>query len=86
MKINNWQLCSKNPPPQYTRVEIKDTRRKRYIGYRYKDKYYETFGNYIIKDPYKWRYIPQGSLIQAEIKQKIKSFGNMEVAFSDGNV
>lgn len=83
MRINNWQLCSKNPPPEYTRVEIKDTKSRKYIGYRCNQKYYETFGNYIIPDPFKWRYIPQGSFLWEEIKRKIRVSGNMEVAYSD---
>lgn len=83
MRTNNWQLCSKNPPPEYTRVEIKDKNRRRYIGYRCRNVYYETFGNYIIKNPYRWRYIPQGSYLWEEIKRRVKSSGNLEVAYSD---
>lgn len=83
MRTNNWQLCSKKAPPQYTRIEIKDYKNKRYIGYRYGNKYYETFGNYVIKNPYKWRYIPQDSWIWEEVKHRIKNPGNMEVAYID---
>lgn len=70
---NSWQLCSKNPPPQYTRVEIKSLFGKRYCGYRYKNQYYSTFGNFIIKDPYKWRWIPETSALYAEILHRIKT-------------
>lgn len=79
MRINNWQSCDKNPPSQYTRVEIRDKNRKTYIGYRYGNTYYETFGNYIIPNPVKWRYIPQGSYLFETIKEKIKERGVGEV-------
>ena len=69
--INQWQSCKKNPPPNYTRVEIKTKSRQRYVGYRCNNTYYETIGNYIIPDPIKWRYIPQGSVLFHEVEEKI---------------
>lgn len=81
MRINNWQLCSKNPPPEYTRVEIRDKDRHTYIGYRYLNRYYETFGNYIIQDPIKWRYIPQNSYLLEEIKQRLKNIKEGEIVY-----
>lgn len=69
--MNQWQSCKKNPPPNYTRVEIKTKSRQRYVGYRCNNTYYETIGNYIIPDPIKWRYIPQGSALFHEIEEKI---------------
>lgn len=78
---NNWQLCCKNPPPQYTRIEIKKLNGERCVGYRCKNTYYETLGNYIISDPYKWRWIPKTSTLLAEIKEKIKSNSLMEVGY-----
>jgi len=78
---NNWQLCSKNPPPQYTRVEIKTKDGKHYVGYRCAYTYYETIGNYIIKDPHKWRWIPEYSYLLETVKDKIKKNGMMEVGY-----
>lgn len=69
---NPWNDCKYNPPPQYNRVEIKDKHNKHYIGYRYQNNYYETFGNYIIPEPYKWRWIPANSPLFYEIKNKLK--------------
>ena len=69
---NPWRFCDTDPPPQYVRVEIKSHHNKRYVGYRCKRQYYETIGNYIIPDPHKWRYIPVGSYLWNEIKDKIR--------------
>lgn len=78
--MNPWRSCIFNPPPQYTRVEIKSKVNKRYIGYRYKNTYYETIGNYVIQDPDKWRYIPVGSTLWQEIKQKLSTSYSYGVA------
>ena len=75
---NPWRFCDSNPPPQYVRVEIKTRNNKRYAGYRFRKTYYETIGNYIIPDPYKWRYIPVGSYLWNEIKEKIRGLSNTE--------
>lgn len=69
---NPWRLCKDDPPKQYIRIEIKSKNNDRYIGYRYLDHYYETIGNYIISDPYKWRYIPVGSYLWNEIVERIR--------------
>lgn len=68
---NPWRYCSKEKPPEYVRVEIKNAYCQHYVGYRYKNKYYETIGNFIIEDPFQWRYIPVGSYLWEEIKSKI---------------
>ena len=74
---NPWRLCSLNPPPQYVRLEIKVKDKKdTYIGYRYGNKYYESIGNYIIENPYKWRFIPQGSYLWEEIRKRIFLISN----------
>lgn len=72
MTDNPWRYCSAEKPPEYTRIQIRDRNHNTYIGYRYKNRYYETIGNYSINDPYKWRYIPVGSYLWDEIKEKIK--------------
>lgn len=69
---NPWRDCITDPPDQYTRVEIKSKYNRKYIGYRYKDKYFTTIGNYNILEPQLWRYIPEGSYLWNEIKEKIK--------------
>jgi hypothetical protein len=73
MFSNPWKSCKYNPPAQYTRVEIKSHKGDRYVGYRYKKQYYETFGNFIIPDPYKWRKIPSESWLWYEIKRKLEN-------------
>lgn len=80
---NPWRMCDTDPPNEYIRVEIKTKDRERKVGYRYKINYYETIGNYLIKNPYQWRYIPVGSYLWAEIKDKIRSLSmeNGEVAY-----
>lgn len=78
MLTNPWQLCSTSPPDQYIRCEIKDRKGKRYIGYRCRNTYYETIGNYVIKEPYKWRYVPKGSEIWQSIEDKIYDFMKMK--------
>lgn len=70
---NPWRNCETDPPMQYKRVEIKDVNDKRYCGYRYKNQYYESFGNYIIAKPYKWRFIKDNSFMAEWIKDKINS-------------
>ena len=70
---NPWRLCDATPPEEYVRVEIKSKDGNRFIGYRYQRKYYTTIGNYLINDPYKWRYIPVGSFLWNEIRKAIKS-------------
>ena len=73
---NPWRNCKTDPPEQYTRIEIKSKDNEKYIGYRYLDNYYETFGNYIIRNPHKWRYIPVGSYLWNEIVDRIKKLSN----------
>ena len=80
MKQNPWRDCRSDPPKQYQRVEIRDKYNNRYIGYRYLSDYYETFGNYLIKNPMLWRYPPKGSKLVAELKEKIHTmFGGEPV-------
>lgn len=71
MKQNPWRDCKTDPPKQFHRVEIRDKNNKKYIGYRYLKDYYETFGNYIIKNPMLWRFPPKGSTLITELKEKI---------------
>lgn len=71
---NPWRYCKDDPPMQYIRCEIKDHKGVEAVGYRYGKKYYTTFGNYIIEDPYMWRYIPQGSRLWESIEYKIRNF------------
>ena len=75
---NPWRYCNTDPPPQYTRVEIKSKDSYRYVGYRYKNKYYETIGNYIINNPFEWRFIPVGSYLWSEIIEKIRNLSLQE--------
>lgn len=75
---NPWRSIQSNPPPEYTRVEIKDINRKHYIGYRYRKTYYETYGNWVIQNPEFWRWIPATSTLLAELKEKI-SMNNSKV-------
>lgn len=83
---NPWRFCDTEPPPQYTRVEIKSRNRQVYVGYRYKKQYYETIGNSVIPDPFKWRYIPVGSYLWNEIVNKIRSLSiEEEVGRVHGN-
>lgn len=81
---NPWHDCETNPPRQYLRVEIKDVHKIQYIGYRYKKQYFESIGNYIIENPKVWRYIPEGSYLFNDIKQKIMGSGSVEVALNEG--
>lgn len=84
---NPWQLCETNPPPEYTRVEIKDKDKKHYIGYRYKYTYYETYGNWVIESPKYWRWVPQQSTLLANLKEKLRiELSNMEVANEGKNI
>ena len=82
---NSWRFCDTDPPQQYVRVEIKGRDKRKYVGYRYKNTYYETIGNYVIEKPHKWRYIPVGSYLWNEITEKIhrlsSGYGEEEVAF-----
>ena len=68
---NPWRYCDRDKPPEYVRIQIRDKQNMKYVGYRYKKQYYETIGNYLIKNPYQWRYIPVGSCVWEEIKQRI---------------
>lgn len=68
---NAWKDCIKNPPPEYVRVEVKTLENEKIAGYRYKQKYYSTFGNYVIDNPVKWRHIPRGSYLYELIKKKL---------------
>ena len=84
---NPWQLCETNPPPEYTRVEIKDKNKKHHIGYRYKYTYYETYGNWVIESPKYWRWVPQQSTLLANLKEKLRiDLSNMEVANEGKNI
>ena len=82
---NPWRDCKIDKPPEYTRVQIKNTNGKKFIGYRYKNKYYETIGNYVIDSPYMWRYIPVGSYLWTEIVKQINKayYTQGEVAYVD---
>lgn len=83
---NGWRDCLKNPPPEYVRVEIKTTEKEKIPGYRYKHKYYSTFGNFVIDNPVKWRYIPTGSYLYELIKRKLNSgLKQQEVAYDKSN-
>lgn len=73
-KQNPWRKCRSDPPPQYHRVEIKDKHNNRYVGYRCGKTYYETYGNYIIKEPKYWRIPPVGSPLIEVLKDKLKGF------------
>lgn len=83
MPKNPWKYCDRNKPPEYTRIQIKDRDKIKYVGYRCKNTYYETIGNYVIKNPWQWRYIPVGSYLWEEVKDKIKglSVGCGEVSY-----
>ena len=72
MLDNPWRYCQTENPPEYLRIEIKDIYSTRFVGYRYSKKYYETIGNFIIENPYQWRYIPAGSYLWNEVKEKIR--------------
>lgn len=85
--INNpWRYCNREKPPEYVRIQIRDKNYIKYVGYRCKNTYYETIGNYVIHNPYQWRYIPVGSYLWDEIKEKIHtiSYGTVgEVAYDN---
>ena len=81
---NPWRDCDTDPPRQYLRVEIKDDERIHYVGYRYRKQYFESIGNYIIKNPKKWRYIPEESHLFNDIKQKIINSESVSVALNEG--
>ena len=51
--------------------EIKNIKGKRYCGYRYKKQYYESFGNFIIPDPFKWRFIKDEGFMAEWIRNKL---------------
>ena len=60
MKLDNrWHPCKRRPPTPYTRVEIKDSKGKRYIGY-YTDHgvYLESVHHNVIEDARLWRSLP----------------------------
>ena len=79
---NPWRYCKNNPPDQYVRCEIRNQKGIKYVGYRCGDTYYESIGNYIIKVPYMWRRVPEGSRLWETINQKIHNyfFGDLEDA------
>jgi len=66
-----WKSCIKDPPKQFLRIEIKDKQKRHYIGYRFGHLYFETYGNYIIKEPMYWRLPPNGSELIKELREKI---------------
>ena len=72
MLDNPWRSCKTEKPPEYLRIEIKDIYCTKYVGYRYRDTYFETIGNFIIENPYQWRHIPVGSYLWNEVKEKIR--------------
>lgn len=76
--MNNWKSCKKNPPPMYKRIEIKCKDGSRCIGYRYDKDYYETYGNYLIKNPMWWRFPPEGSALVTELLEKLHIFPTIE--------
>ena len=73
---NPWRLCKLVPPPQFVRLEIKTKDGDTYVGYRYGNTYYESVGNYIIKDPYKWKFIPRESRLWEEIRRRLYILSN----------
>ena len=87
MTDNPWRYCSAEKPPEYVRIQIKDYYKIKHVGYRCKNIYYETIGNSVIKAPFQWRYIPVGSYLWTEIKEKIKelSYGGEEVVYGCEN-
>ena len=81
MKTNPWRDCRTDPPKQYFRVEIRDKKNKRYIGYRCNKTYYETYGNYVIKDPRLWRFPLEGSELLTSLKEKLHTFFEGDLAY-----
>ena len=79
--IMGWRDCVKDPPQEYYRVEIRDKQNKRYIGYRYGRKYFETYGNYLIKEPTYWREPPKGSKLISELQEKLRINVGGDVAY-----
>lgn len=73
MTKNPWRYCNNDKPPEYIRILIRDKKKTQYIGYRCKNTYYETIGNYVIPNPWQWKYIPVGSYLWNEIKERIHS-------------
>lgn len=84
---NPWRDCIDDPPMQYKRVEIKNIKGKRYCGYRYKKQYYESFGNFIIPDPFKWRFIKDEGFMAEWIRNKLYELRLKEgVAYNAYNI
>ena len=55
----HWHPCKKDPPEPYKRVEIKDSKGKRYIGYYTDQKLYlESVHHDVIDDARLWRSLP----------------------------
>lgn len=55
---SDWKSCKNDPPLPYIRIEIKDKKNKKYIGFYTTDKVYLTsVGKEIIKQPKYWRYL-----------------------------
>lgn len=80
---NEWKDCIQSPPPEYVRVEIKTKDLEKIPGYRYRHEYYKTFGNSIITNPDKWRYIPMESSLYKYIKRKLVDEIKSEVVAYD---
>lgn len=78
MTKNSWRDCKKEPPKQYTRVEIKDNEGKIFIGYRHKNVYLETLKNLVIKYPRVWREVEENNDNIKQIKRHM-----MEVFLDD---
>ena len=81
MKANPWRDCKTDPPRNYVRVEIRDKKDDHFIGYRCDKQYYETYGNYLIKEPRLWRFPPKGSALITELKEKLHTFLGGEIAY-----
>lgn len=78
-----WKDCEKDPPKQFLRIEIRDKQNKKYIGYRFGRYYFESFGNYVIKEPTYWRIPPKGSPLLSELKEKIHTIIEGEPAYDN---
>lgn len=73
MLLIMWNNCTKDPPKQFERIEIKDKQNNRYIGYRFGRLYFESYGNYEIKYPRFWRVPPKESQLLADLKEKLRT-------------
>lgn len=74
MEANPWRDCKTDPPRNYVRVEIRDKKDEHFIGYRCDKQYYETYGNYLIKEPRLWRFPLEGSELLTTLKEKLHIF------------